>query len=126
MLLPGIRRVVQLYLSKLLPRIDPATQQVADPPYFSIQSEAEAAAAALLRREQEAFPYLNSNPTAEIVEVTVSIPGADKKSPPEEPFQKQYYVAAKYDCSDLPVADGALVALRRTDISVAYDRGGAP
>lgn len=126
MLLPGIRRVVQLHLFKLLPRIDPATQQVADPPYFSTQSEAEAAAADILQREQEAFPYLNSNPTAEIVGVTVSILGADKKSPPEEPFQKQYYVAAKYDCSDLPVGDGALVTLRRTDISVAYDRGGAP
>lgn len=126
MLLPGIRRVVQLQLFKLLPRIDATTHKTTDSSYFSTQSEAQAAAAVLLDQEQKAFSYLNSNSTAEIVEVTVSIPGAEKKSPPEAPFQKRYYVAAKYDCSDLPVADGALIALRQADISVAYDRGGAP
>jgi hypothetical protein len=126
MLLPDIRRVVQLQLSKLLPRIDAITHKAADPPYFSTQSEAQAAATALLDQERQAFPYLSSHPTAAIAEVTVSIPGAEKKSPPEAPFQKRYYVAARYDCSDLPVADGALIALRQAHISVAYDRGGAP
>lgn len=126
MLLPGIRRVVRLQLSKLLPRIDAITHKAADPPYFSTQSEAQAAATALLEQERQAFLYLSSYPTAAIAEVTVSIPGVDEQAPPGERFQKRYYVAARYDCSDLPVADGALIALRQADISVAYDRGGAP
>ena len=126
MLLSDIRRVVQLKFSKLLPQIDPITRKATDPPYFSTLSEAQSAATTLLEYERQAFSYLNSNPMAVTIEATVSILGAKKELPPEERFQKRYYVAAQYDCSDLPVAPGALIALRQADISVAYDRGGAP
>ncbi len=123
MLLPGIRRVVKLNLFKLLPRINKKTKEVLDPPYFSDYKTAKANQEDLLKQEPN---YLKGKLTAEIVEVTVPIPGADKNLPPEQRFEKQYYVAAKYDRSDLPVADGALVALRSAQISVDYDRGGAP
>lgn len=114
MLLPGIQRVNDLKLLKLLPRSDGSDQ-----PYFDTADEAASQAATLLQAEIDAFCAEDDEcqPESQVLEVVQL--GETEEDPP----QTRYYVAAVYDCCDLPVADGALVALHDLEISVNYSRG---
>jgi len=104
MILPGVLRVESLALYKLLASFD---------------SEAGALAAlpGLIATEQEAFPDSceGAGPTGAVV------PIVEQPQPGDDPV-KHWYVAAIYDCCDLPVAEGALIALREADISISYAR----
>ena len=106
--------VENLKLRKLLPRGGGANQ-----PYFDTQAEAESSKAALLQTEQDAFSDLPDGCEPEGDVVRVVVPSDDEETPPEE----RWYVTAVYDCCDMPVEEGALVALQQTpDITVNYLR----
>jgi len=111
MLTNGVLRVETLRLTKLLPRPDGLPYFEATPTNLEKQE--------LLEREKLAFPYNTSHPpTATVIEV-IHVEPDDSGSSSVEP---RYYVGATYDCSDLPVAEGALLALRNLDISISYLR----
>lgn len=107
MLTAGVLRVETLKLTKLLPR--PGAQ-----PYFDASPTASERNI-LLAAEQTAFPYAAAHPPSVVV-IEVVIVNPDKT------VTTRYYVGAAYDRSDLPVAEGALLALRMADISVSYLR----
>lgn len=69
---------------------------------------------ALVQSEKATFP--DSHPVGKIVPLVV--PNSTGKLLPVP----QFHVVAEYECADLPVAPGALVALREARISVSYDR----
>lgn len=103
MLVPGVQRVERLALRKLLARFDDAPPSSAD-------------IDAALAEEREAFPDACQPDGPEGALVTVV------EEDPDDGYRRIYYAAAEYDCCDLPVAEGALIALRFPDISVSYVR----
>jgi predicted phage baseplate assembly protein len=106
MLTPGVQRVERLALRKLLARFD-------DEPPSSTDVDAAIA------DERKTFPGACSpdGPVGAVVTVV--------EEDPENGYRRIYYVAAEYDCCDLPVAEGALIALRFPDISVSHTRSGS-
>jgi hypothetical protein len=113
MQLPGVRRVEHLRLRKLLSDSDGLT--AATEGEFDSAAAAEQAQNQLLLAERYRFPESRISST-EIIPVVQ--PGQTKADPPKT----SYYVAAVYECGDMPVADGALLALRSLDITVTYVR----
>lgn len=105
MVLPGVLRVGSLKLLKLLAR-------------FEEEPVALAEMDSLIQAERDAFPDVcpPDGPAGTIVTIT------EPENPDAEP-ERRYYVAAGYECCDLPVAEGALIALRQQDITVNYARG---
>lgn len=106
--LPGTLRVDSLQLKKFLPG-------KAATPYYPTQGAAQAALSGLLDDEEDAFPEACTDVTGEVIQVIT----LDEEGKPEAP---RFYAAAVYDCCDMPVAEGALVALRNLNISVSYLR----
>jgi predicted phage baseplate assembly protein len=102
MVISGVVRVEDLKLRKLLARC-------------ASEEQAESQKDGIIQTEDEAFPDA-CVPGAEVIR---AVEEAEDDSP-----QEVFYVAAVYDCCDLPVAEGALVALRRAEIAVSYDRRG--
>ena len=104
MVLPGVLRVESMALRKLLAG-------------FASQAAAQSALAGLIDAELQAFPDAceGAGPIGAV------LPIVETPEPGDEPVQR-WYAAAVYDCCDLPVAPGALLALRQTDISVSYAR----
>lgn len=104
MVLPGVLRVESMALRKLLAG-------------FASQAAAQGALAGLLAAELQAFPDAceGAGPIGAV------LPIVETPEPGDEPVQR-WYASAVYDCCDLPVAPGALLALRQADISVSYAR----
>lgn len=110
MRLPGVLRVDDLRLDKFLRR--GATGNPENLAYFETRSAAEAALPALIAVESA---LATCTPTGKVIALTE--PDEDTTQPTEH-----FYVAAVYGCCDMPVAEGALVALRTLNISVNYLR----
>jgi predicted phage baseplate assembly protein len=104
MVLPGVLRVESLVLYKLLA-------------YFDTESEAQAAMPGLIDDELAAFPDScgGEGPVGTMIAIVESPESGD-------PPVQRWYVAAAYDCCDLPVAEGSLIALRQADIAISYAR----
>jgi predicted phage baseplate assembly protein len=102
MVQPGVLRVEDLTLRKLLARYDD-------------QATAQANLNAAIAAEQAAFGLSAGDLSGEVVAVV---------EPGETPgtMVRHYYIAAVYSCHDMPVADGALLALRDVSISISYER----
>ncbi len=104
MVLPGVLRVESLTLYKLLKR-------------FDTKSDADGEMNGLIEAEGAAFPDAcwGEGPDGVVIAIVES-------PQPGDPPVQRWYVAAAYDCCDLPVADGALIALRQANISISYAR----
>jgi predicted phage baseplate assembly protein len=104
MILPGVLRVDTMALRKLLAA-------------FDTQSAAQDALAGLIDAELRAFPDSceGAGPLGAVISVV------EQDQPGDAPVPR-WYVAAVYDCCDLPVDAGALIALRQAEISVSYAR----
>ena len=104
MVLPGVLRVENLTLYKLLER-------------FDSKAQAESGLSAVIEAERAAFPdsCWGEGPEGAVGAIV-------EPSQPGDPPEQRWYVAAVYDCCDLPVADGALIALHQANISVSYAR----
>ena len=104
MVLPGVLRVESLMLYKLLAR-------------FGSKSQAESELPAVIGAERAAFPDAcwGEGPEGAVIAIV-------EPPQPGDPPEQRWYVAAAYDCCDLPVADGALIALRQASVSISYAR----
>ncbi len=98
MLVPGVRRVESLALHKLLAVLD------AEP--------TAAERAALIQAEK----LLGAGDPSDDVIALVELPAGGG-----DPV-KRFGVVAVYECSDMPIGEGALIALRHAEIEISYDR----
>jgi hypothetical protein len=81
---------------------------------FTTERAALAQIEVLLQSESAAFA--GRRPVAKVMPMVVMKPASRVLA------SQHFYVVAEYECADLPVAPGALVALHEASISVSYDR----
>lgn len=116
----GVLLVENLELLKLLPRTDTDAR-----PYFEPNEDPNEYQDTLIQAEIDAFPNMAQGCVPEARTITVSAvePGREGV---EDTTEARTYVAAAYSCCDMPVADGALLALMQPlDLTVNYLRGGS-
>jgi predicted phage baseplate assembly protein len=102
----GVHRVADAVVKKFLRRPD-GPDNPEERPYFDTAGQAHAHQHALIEAEIRAF----APACAELEPVVITI---------ADPPEAQHFVAAAYACCDVPVAEGALPALRRLRTSVRY------
>ncbi|MCH8988032.1 MAG: putative baseplate assembly protein [Chloroflexi bacterium] len=115
----GVLLVENLELLKLLPRTDIDTR-----PYFEVDESLLGAQDDLIQAEINKFPDMAEGCVPEARTITVSAVEIGREGE-EDATELRTYVVAAYSCCDMPVEDGALLALvQPLDLTVNYLRGG--